>query len=125
MSKPAPIKEVFICDCRSKDHIMVVHYEPYEELWEDVVSLYVTLTTGNFWWRIKTALKYIFKGNEGYPFDDILLSTNDVARLRGILDQILEWENEKANKKVLNKLAIELADKQNDPFGKPVGKEII
>lgn len=132
MTKTPPvIKELFLCECRSSNHILVAHYEPYDDIHPDVLSLYVTLTTGNLWHRIKTAMKYIFKGNEGYPFDDVLFDINSASKLKGVLKEYIDWENEKGNQRALNRIE-EIRNRKDeygmpstDPFGPPQGKEII
>jgi hypothetical protein len=81
-------QELFICQCESLDHLVsIYHDEPWNTLY---MSVHIKPET-NKWKRIWCAIKYVFgyRSRHG-DFDDFILKSEDVERLKVILGKIKE-----------------------------------
>ena len=83
--------EYFECGCGSVEHTLRFSLD------RDLPMLYTSIFLNDyysFWGRLKAAVKYVFghKCNEGH-WDCWILNTEDVARLRNLLDELEKEEN--------------------------------
>ncbi len=82
------VTEFFECACHSDEHTLKFSYDPDEN--ELFTSVYLNQYR-HIWKRIWGAIKYVF----GYPskyghWDCFLLRTEDAARLRSLIDRVIE-----------------------------------
>lgn len=85
-----PSKEVFICECFSTEHQLVVSYMPGEnKLDYDELNFEVHLhPTYGFWRRVWSAIKYIFGYRSRYGnWDNFMVNVNDADKLITILQK--------------------------------------
>ena len=76
-------KELFICDCHSTDHQMIVLKEMDED--NPIMYMHVHLVKRPFWQRLKYGLKYIFGYQCRYgAFDEFIFNPEDRKRFKQI-----------------------------------------
>ena len=80
--------EIFICECHSTEHQLVVRYDPDEEYHNLYIDVHL-ITYENIFKRIWISLKYIFgyKCRYGH-WDEFIFNKNDAERLIEILNKI-------------------------------------
>lgn len=78
-------KDVFICDCNSTDHQIIVYLDEYDG--QKIVYFHVKLNKYGFWKRIKRGIPYIFGHTSRYgDFDEFIFNPEDAKKLRLIAD---------------------------------------
>jgi hypothetical protein len=91
---PYESHDIFICDCHSTEHQMVVHYS--EDEYSDgtkhpMVYIHTHLNKRPFWQRLKYAIKYIFGYQCMYgAFDEFIINPTDSKKLSEIIDYLNE-----------------------------------
>ena len=86
---PYETTDILICDCRSTEHQMVVHYS--EDEYPNgtklpLVYIHTHLNKRPFWQRVKYGIKYIFGYQSRYgAFDEFLINPNDVNKINDIV----------------------------------------
>ena len=79
--------EIFICDCHSSEHQMVIFYD--EDAGYPVVYSHVHLNKRPFWERLKYGIKYIFGYKCRYgAFDEFIFNTDDAERLQEVVNYL-------------------------------------
>jgi hypothetical protein len=86
-------EDVFICDCHSPDHQMVVMYDDDVDETNNKryprVYLYVHLNKKSFWQRLKYGVKYILGRQCGYgAFDEFIVNPDDVFKFEKIVEYL-------------------------------------
>ena len=83
--------QIFVCDCHSFEHQVKFMYD--EE--DNEVYLYVHLTNGTFWSRLKKGIKYIFGHSSRFgEWDEFIFQEKDEENLREFLNQIKRKDDE-------------------------------
>ena len=79
-------QHLFVCDCHSLEHQLVVSYFPDDDDFADCVYVSVHLAVQPWHQRLWTALKYLFGHQSNYgAFDEILLNADSCRQLGAIL----------------------------------------
>ena len=79
--------EIFICECHSTDHQMVILYS--EDDVHPRVYSHVHLNKRPFWQRLKYGIKYIFGYKSRYgAFDEFIFNTDDAERLQEVVNYL-------------------------------------
>ena len=73
--------EILVCECSSREHQIVIEYEPEDNL----VYCSIHLTNNGFFSRFKTAIKYLFgyKCRYGH-WDEFIFRVNHADKLEEI-----------------------------------------
>lgn len=76
------------CDCHGDSHTVKFYLdEEYNQLY---ITTHLSSSGRNFWQRLKTAIKYLFRfptSNYG-DYDDFILQQTDVPKVRELLDKV-------------------------------------
>jgi hypothetical protein len=85
-------KECFNCDCSQFSHTFVINYWNWEDKEDIQLEMDVGLIKTTFWFRVWTAVKYIFKFDESYKWghSNIIIQDNDIPKLIKFLNKYLE-----------------------------------
>ncbi len=77
-------KELLLCDCKSTEHQIVIHYDDDPE-WDNVY-LHVHLSQdGGFLKRFGRAIKYLFGHRTKYgDFDEFIFNPDDANKIQRI-----------------------------------------
>jgi len=87
MTKKIKSPEIFICDCHSPEHQMVIVYS--EDDGYPMVYSNVHLNKRPFWERLKYGIKYIFGYKCRYgAFDEFIFNTDDAERLQEVVNYL-------------------------------------
>jgi len=87
-----PKHELFLCDCFSADHQMIITYVE-DEGWEDVYANVHLNHYYSFWQRLIIGIKYIFGQKSRYgAFDEFIFHPGDSAKLQKVVDYLKEVE---------------------------------
>ena len=87
MMKKTKAPEIFICECHSTDHQMVILYS--EDNGYPMVYSNVHLNKRPFWERLKYGIKYIFGYKCRYgSFDEFIFNTDDAERLQEVVNYL-------------------------------------
>ena len=85
-------EEIFICDCHSTDHQVVVYYESDENEYGTKYPMcyfHIHLKKLPFWERVKYGLKYIFGRQCRYgAFDEFIINPEDAEKLQEIVNYL-------------------------------------
>lgn len=85
-------EEIFICDCHSTDHQVVVYYESDENEFGTKYPMcyfHIHLKKLPFWERVKYGLKYIFGRQCRYgAFDEFIINPDDADKLQEIVNYL-------------------------------------
>lgn len=85
-------EEIFICDCHSTDHQVVVYYESDENEYGTKYPMcyfHIHLNKLPFWERVKYGLKYIFGRQCRYgAFDEFIINPDDADKLQEIVNYL-------------------------------------
>lgn len=87
MKKP----EIFICECHSTEHQMVLFQDTYEIGGEEFSTVYVhvLLNKRPLWERIVYGIKYIFGHQSRFgAFDEFILKPEDADRLQEVVEHL-------------------------------------
>ena len=83
--------EIFICECHSTDHQMVILYS--EDDGYPRVYSHVHLNTRPFWQRLQYGIKYIFGYKSRYgAFDEFIFNPDDAERLQTLVNYLKQSE---------------------------------
>lgn len=78
--------ELFVCQCNSVEHQMIVSYIPDDK--EVYVSVHL-VPEWKLWKRIKMAIKYIFGYRCCYGhFDEFIFKKEDADKLQSVVDYL-------------------------------------
>ena len=78
--------ELFVCECESVDHQLIITSDPDE----DAIFFSIYLTTYRPWFeRLKAAFNYVFR-NRRIEFDEVILDHADQERLIQVLQS--HWQ---------------------------------
>ena len=87
MMKKTKAPEIFICECHSTDHQMVILYS--EDNGYPMVYSNVQLNKRPFWERLKYGIKYIFGYKCRYgAFDEFIFNTYYAERLQEVVNYL-------------------------------------
>lgn len=85
-------KDIFVCDCHSTEHQIVVYRS--EDEFDDgskypMIYLHVHLNKLRFWERLKYGIKYIFghTSRQG-AFEEFIFNPEDSEKLQNIADYL-------------------------------------
>lgn len=85
-------KDIFICDCHSTEHQVVVYYENDEHddgMTYPMCYFHIHLKHLPFWERVKYGLKYIFGRKCRYgAFDEFIINPEDAEKLQEIVNYL-------------------------------------
>lgn len=85
-------EEIFICDCHSTDHQVVVYYNSDENEYGTKYPMcyfHIHLKKLPFWERVKYGLKYIFGRQCRYgAFDEFIINPDDADKLQEIVNYL-------------------------------------
>ena len=91
---PYESHDIFICDCHSTEHQMIVCYSEDESpngVKYPMVYVHTHLNKKPFWSRLKYGIKYIFGYQSRYgAFDEFIINPKDSNKL----SEIIEYLNE-------------------------------
>ena len=77
-------KELLLCDCKSTEHLMVIHYDDDPE-WDNVYMHIHLSPDGGFWTRLWRAIKYVFGHRSKYgDFDEFIFDPKDAHKFQKI-----------------------------------------
>lgn len=81
--------EIFICDCYSVEHQLILRQDP--DSFDDIY-VYIHLNKERkFWKRLKHGVKYIFGYKSRFgAWDEFIVNKKDWSRLRDIIDDTTE-----------------------------------
>ena len=82
------INKLFVCQCESTEHLMIVKH------WKDEPEVFVSihLSRFGFWKRLKNGLKYIFGHKSVYgDFEEFIFKPSDAGKLQEVVN-ILKQE---------------------------------
>ena len=86
---PYESTDIFICDCHSTEHQMIVNYseDEYPDGTKDpMVYIHTHLNKRPFWQRLKYGIKYIFGYQCRYgAFDEFIINPKDIDKLKDIV----------------------------------------
>ena len=86
---PYESTDIFICECHSTEHQMVVNYSEDESpngVKYPIVYIHTHLNKRPFWQRLKYGIKYIFGYKCMYgAFDEFIVNPTDVDKLKDII----------------------------------------
>ena len=86
---PYESTDIFICECHSTEHQMVVNYSEDESpngVKYPMVYIHTHLNKRPFWQRLKYGIKYIFGYKCMYgAFDEFIVNPTDVDKLKDII----------------------------------------
>lgn len=86
---PYESTDIFICECHSTEHQMVVSYSEDESpngVKYPMVYIHTHLNKRRFWQRLKYGIKYIFGYKCMYgAFDEFIVNPTDVDKLKDII----------------------------------------
>jgi hypothetical protein len=91
---------VIVCDCNYFDHSIIYWKQEYPlrsepDVMEREVYLGVSLCSyDNFWTRLKSAFKYLFKKERFGMYGEILISRDNISGLKDIVDFINNEEDD-------------------------------
>jgi hypothetical protein len=84
--------DVFICDCYSTEHQIVIYYSEYEDSTGKkypMVYFHVHLNKPRFWDRLRNGIRYIFGYQCRYgAFDEFIFNPEDADRLQKVVDYL-------------------------------------
>ena len=87
MTKKTKSPEIFICECHSTDHQMIILYS--EDDGYPMVYSHVHLNKRPFWERFNYGIKYIFGYKSRYgAFDEFIFNPDDAARLQEVVNYL-------------------------------------
>ena len=77
-------KETLLCECKSTEHVMVVHYDDDPD-WDRVyVHIHLSQDAG-FWKRLGRAINYLFGHRTKYgDFDEFIINPDDANKVQRI-----------------------------------------
>jgi hypothetical protein len=79
--------EIFICDCYSTEHQMVILYS--EDGGYPMVYSHIHLNKRPLWERLKYGIKYIFGHKSRYgAFDEFVFNPDDADKLQGVVNYL-------------------------------------
>jgi hypothetical protein len=83
-----------VCDCGSMGHLVRLAYDQYVDGDEDL-TIGVTMNHYlGFWGRVKMALKYIFKRDNDWHYDAVIINKARAQQIRDFINEtILVGEN--------------------------------
>jgi hypothetical protein len=80
-------KDLFVCDCHSTEHQMVVMKERDEQ--HPIVYVHIHLAKRPFWQRVSYGLRYIFGRQCRYgAFDEFIFNPDDLSKLENIVTHL-------------------------------------
>jgi hypothetical protein len=80
-------KDLFVCDCHSTEHQMVVMKERDEQ--HPIVYVHIHLAKRPFWQRVSYGLRYIFGRQCRYgAFDEFIFNPDDLSKLENIVEHL-------------------------------------
>lgn len=83
-------QKLFVCDCNSVEHQIVITYFPDEKYGDIYCSIHLK-PESNFFKRIRNAVKYIFGHRSIYgDFDEFIFKPEDADRLQKVVDYLKE-----------------------------------
>jgi hypothetical protein len=89
---PKDNKDLFVCNCHSTEHQMVVMRE-YDEQYP-LVYVHIHLIKRPFWQRVSYAWKYIFGRQCRYgAFDEFIFNPDDLPKLKNIVKHLKQFKN--------------------------------
>lgn len=95
---PYESKDIFICDCHSTEHQMVVSYSEDESpngVKYPTVYIHTHLNKRPFLERMKYGIKYIFGYQCRYgAFDEFIVNPKDTSKLEEIITYLNKIEND-------------------------------
>lgn len=83
------MSDILECLCKSPDHMYIIKFDDgnKEYGWDKEVYIEPHLSTGNFWFRLKKGLKYIFGFKCRYgDFDEIVIDKTNYQPLKKIVE---------------------------------------
>lgn len=85
----------FECDCGDKDHMLIFETFQWDENEKIDLTINAQLRNGNFLYRLKIALAYLFNKQTKYSqWDETLIHSSRIHVLKEFIDSVVE-ENEK------------------------------
>ena len=79
------VPEIFICECSSREHQIVMQYD--EE--DNSIYCHIHLTKNNFWNRLIIGIKYIFGYKSRYgQWDEFIWMPSHVEKLKELFNKI-------------------------------------
>ena len=79
--------ELFICECHSTDHQIIILYS--EDDGYPIVYSHVHLNKRPFWERLKYGIKYIFGRKCRYgAFDEFIFNSDDAEKLQSVVNYL-------------------------------------
>ena len=86
-------REIFICDCHSLEHQFAIWYD--EEYNNIYIEPHLSLS-GNWFFRFKSRIKYLFGHESRFgAFDELIINNDDIPKIRKYFDKVEEVEREK------------------------------
>jgi len=82
------------CDCGSLRHILTIDHDKGKF---NTITLYLTVRNDPLWRRIKSAIRYIFKGEQEICYFDLILKDEDLDELAKMIDTQQRRRHAKAN----------------------------
>ena len=80
-------KDLFVCDCHSTEHQMVVMKDRDEQ--HPIVYVHIHLAKRPFWQRVSYGLRYIFGRQCRYgAFDEFIFNPDDLSKLENIVTHL-------------------------------------
>ncbi|MFW6243270.1 MAG: hypothetical protein ACOC2W_03835 [bacterium] len=78
--------DIFICQCNSIEHQMIVWYDEQDN--ELYAEMHLT-TERNFWERLKAGIRYAFGYKSQYgDWDEFLFKNDDIPKLKKHLNKV-------------------------------------
>lgn len=79
--------ELFVCECGTMDHNLVVQVDDYEDGFPPNLIIYTNLHPFNgFWRRVWNAIKYVCGKKADYGhFDVTIIKPDDLPRLKELI----------------------------------------
>lgn len=88
MTNKTKAPEIFICECHSTDHQMIMLYSE-DDGYPMVSYSHVHLNKRPFWERLKYGIKYIFGRKSRYgAFDEFIFNPDDAERLQEVVNYL-------------------------------------
>lgn len=82
------VNELFICSCYSVEHQLIFSYFGDEDDNKEVYAS-VHLVPRGLWFRIKNAIKYIFRYRSQFgDFDEFVFNRSDADKLQKVVDYL-------------------------------------
>ncbi len=91
--------DIFICECYSTEHQVVVYYDNGEDDYGSIYPMcyfHIHLTKRPFWERVKYGFNYIFGRKSRFgAFDEFIINPEDSDKLQEIVDYLKDMKGGK------------------------------